>query len=126
MAEKKQVKVPQELQIIVDIQKNLAARAWADPKFCALLRKNPAAAIREMYGVELPPTVNLRVIEETATTRYVVVPQKVSLPLGDELSDGELEAVSGGLADKERSAHQAQRTFDAMGTAAYWDPRNWS
>ena len=51
--------------------------------------------MEEELGTRLPEGVQLRAVEETADTIYLVLPS--SSPLGEgELSDQDLEAIAGG------------------------------
>jgi len=65
-------------------------RAREDETFRARLLADPAAALRE-EGVELPPDIELRVLENTATRFHLVVPQEGQVR---ELSDEDLEQVN--------------------------------
>jgi hypothetical protein len=47
-------------------------------------------------GSPLPEDVEVRVVEESADTIYLVLPSTSPLGQGEELSDQELEAVAGG------------------------------
>ena len=50
--------------------------------------------ISKQFGYEVPAGINVKVVEETADTVYLVLPHTVAE--GDELSDSDLEAVAGG------------------------------
>ena len=50
--------------------------------------------MEQELGTRLPESVQVRVVEETADTIYLVLPS--ASPLGGELSERELEAVAGG------------------------------
>jgi hypothetical protein len=70
-------------------------RATLDAPFRALVLRDPAAAIRDSFGVELPAGYRLRFVEKDAgVDEMIVLPAfKAS---GEELSDDELENVAGG------------------------------
>lgn len=67
------------------------SQAWADPGFKARLLAQPASVLRE-HGVETPPGVEMRAVENTDTVVYLTLPARPS----EELSDDALEAVAGG------------------------------
>ncbi len=53
--------------------KDLVARVRADEAFKARLLADPMPALREV-GIEVPPGVEVRVVENTANVQYVVLP----------------------------------------------------
>jgi hypothetical protein len=69
----------------------VVAKAWSDSAFKAKLLKDPQAALVEA-GVEVPAGVSVKVVEETETTRYFILPP----PPEGELSEEALEKVAGG------------------------------
>jgi hypothetical protein len=71
----------------------LIARAWRDEAFRQRLLTDPAAVLREQE-LEVPPGVQLRVLEDTDQVIHLVVPRKPAL-LG-QVSDEELASVAGG------------------------------
>jgi hypothetical protein len=52
--------------------------------------------VEEELGTRLPEGVQVRAVEETADTIYLVLPSSSPLGVGEELSDQDLEAVAGG------------------------------
>jgi hypothetical protein len=68
-------------------------RATEDPAFRQRLVADPAAVLREQ-GLPLPAGLELRVLEATDQVSYLVLPRQSA---DGELSDAELEEVTGGL-----------------------------
>jgi hypothetical protein len=67
-----------------------------DESFRKNLLENPKAAIEEETGIKLPEAINLTVVEEDSATFFLVLPPKINPETEDELSEAELEMVSGG------------------------------
>lgn len=75
------------------VEAELTSKAWQDPDFMEELRADPKAVIAKEYGVELPDSVDLKVVEESANLLYIRIPPN---PADLELSDEQLELVAGG------------------------------
>ena len=81
-----------------DVEARLIAKAQGDEAFAAELKRDPNEVVRRELkamgaGSGLPDNVEVRVVEETPTTLYLVLPARP--PAGD-LSDADLELASGG------------------------------
>jgi hypothetical protein len=79
-----------------EVEGRIIQRSLQDESFRQRLLEDPKAAVEEELETRLPEGVQVRVVEETADTIYLVLP---SAPVADEtgeLSDQELEAVAGG------------------------------
>lgn len=70
-------------------------RATRDPQFRQDLQRDPARTVEREFGVRIPKSIELRVVEETPSTLYLVLPPK-SIATGEEISDQDLEQVAGG------------------------------
>jgi hypothetical protein len=81
------------------IEEKLIAKAMKDETFRKNLLENPKAAIEAETGIKLPESINLKVVEENPSTFYLVLPPKINPETEDELSEAELEMVSGGYGD---------------------------
>ena len=73
-----------------EIMDSLREKASSDPAFRALLLADPAAAVSEVLGVSVPPTVRISVHVESPADIHLVIPAL------DALSDSDLELVAGG------------------------------
>lgn len=76
-----------------EIEQRLITKAWQDDDFKQLLVNNPRAAMKS-EGIEFPESFEIRAVEETPNTVYIVLPTKPST--SEELSEADLEAVAGG------------------------------
>jgi hypothetical protein len=82
-----------------DLTTQLIARAWKDEAFKQELLRDPTAVVaRELAqlqpGATLPADIQLHVLEETPTTRYLVLPAKPVVESGEQLSDTDLAQVA--------------------------------
>jgi hypothetical protein len=79
-----------------DVETRLITRAWKDEAFAADLRRNPRAAVEaELKRLGIDKSLaggEVKVLEETPTTLYLVIPAK---PAG-ALSDAQLARMAGG------------------------------
>ena len=76
------------------VQEQVLERAVKDESFRQEVLNNPRAVLAREYNVHIPATVSIRVVEDTADTLTIALPPKQESM--QELSDAELEAVSGG------------------------------
>ena len=83
----------QQTQSRTEIEAAIIAKAQADPAFRQALLSNARTAIERELGFPLPAGVDFKVLEETPTNHYLVLPCEP----GFELSEAELESVSGGV-----------------------------
>ncbi len=67
-------------------------RVWTDDAFAALLDRDPKAAVEHIYGA-LPEDIEVRVVRDTADTKYLHIP---AAPVDPELSDADLIGAQGG------------------------------
>jgi hypothetical protein len=73
----------------------LLDRAWKDAAFRRALIEDPKETFERELEVKVPAGIRLTVLEETPTSRYLVLPVAPP-PGGGALSDEDLEAVAGG------------------------------
>ncbi len=77
------------------LEAQLIKRALQDVGFRQELVRDPKRVLERELGIRMPNNIHVQVVEESATTVYLVLPQ-VPTSTGAELSDEELEAVAGG------------------------------
>lgn len=68
------------------------AKAMGDQVFRMRLIKNPKEALKD-HGIELPANINLKVLEETAGTKYLILPQEQAGKLAEE----DLKKIASGM-----------------------------
>jgi Nitrile hydratase, alpha chain len=79
-----------------EMERRIIQRSIEDEAFRRRLVEDPKAAVEQELGTRLPEEVQVRAVEETADTIYLVLPSASPGGGGGELSDQELEAVAGG------------------------------
>jgi Nitrile hydratase, alpha chain len=80
-----------------ELERRLIEKSLRDESLCQRLLADPKAALEEELGTRLPEEVQVRAVEETADTIYLVLPSTTAgFQAGAELSDRELETVAGG------------------------------
>ena len=80
-----------------EVERRLVQRSIEDEDFRQKLIDDPKGALEQELDTQLPEDVEVRVVEESPKTIYLVLPG-TSLPLEEEgeLSDQALDAVAGG------------------------------
>jgi hypothetical protein len=79
-----------------EIERTIVQRSLEDESFRQMLLDDPKAAVEQELGTQLPEGVEVRVVEESAQTIYLVLPSATAVGEGGEISDRDLEAVAGG------------------------------
>jgi hypothetical protein len=88
-----------------EMERRLIEKSLQDKDFRQRLLDDPKGAIEQEMGTRVPEGFEVRVVEESADSIYLVLPS--ASPLvgeGGELSDQELEAVAGGFSYEDTSA----------------------
>ena len=75
------------------LRQQLIQRAQTDEAFRAEFLKDPVSVLQK-HGVEVPPGIKIKVLEDTGNTFHIVIPKRQG-----ELSDAELDGVAGGFSD---------------------------
>jgi hypothetical protein len=78
------------------MEQRIIRRSLEDDVFRQRLLENPKAAIEEEASIQLPEGIEIRSVEETPDTVYIVLPGRPADVRAGELSDRELESVAGG------------------------------
>jgi Nitrile hydratase, alpha chain len=83
-----------------EMERRLIERSLEDEDFRQRLLDDPKGAIEQELGGRLPESIEVRVVEESADTIYLVLPSASPLGKGVELSDQDLEQVAGGVGER--------------------------
>ena len=78
-----------------EMERRIVQRSIEDEAFRQRLIEDPKGAMEQELGTRLPEEVRVVALEETADTIYLVLPSASPVGEGGELSDRELESVSG-------------------------------
>lgn len=62
------------------------------------LKRNPKGVVAKQFQMDLPDGLDIKVLEETADTAYIVLPHVAAE--GAELSNADLESLAGGATVK--------------------------
>ncbi len=79
-----------------DIEEQAIAKAREDATFKQQLLSNPKATLEQELGQPLPDSLEIEVVQQTTHKLYMVLPLEQDQIQKQELSERELEAVSGG------------------------------
>jgi Nitrile hydratase, alpha chain len=80
-----------------EFERRLIQRSMEDEDFRQRLLDDPKETVEQELGRQLPERVEVRVVQESQDTIYLVLPRASALGgQGGSLSDQELDAVSGG------------------------------
>jgi hypothetical protein len=79
-----------------DVELQLIEKAWKDEAFRQALRSDPQGAVESVLGGKLPAGLQVKLVEETPDTFYLVLPAKPDRALAEQITDQQLEAVAGG------------------------------
>lgn len=76
----------------MEVEEMIIKKALQDEDFKKLLLSNPHAAISQL-DVQIPKEMEIKILQETTNTSYLVLPY-----ITEELSDDALDLVAGGSA----------------------------
>jgi hypothetical protein len=77
-------------------RRRLINRSIEDEDFRQRLLDAPKETLEQELGIQVPESMEVRVVEESADTIYLVLPSASAVDEGVEISDQELEQVAGG------------------------------
>jgi hypothetical protein len=81
-----------------EVERRVIERSLEDESFRQRLLDDPKGIIEQELGSRMPEGVEVRVVEESADTIYLVLPSASAVGEGGgSLSDRELDAVAGGF-----------------------------
>jgi len=78
----------------IGAREKIIAKAWRDSEFKRLLVEKPQETLFREFGFALPEGINIKVVEETPSDTYFVIPPQPWDRMNDDVSNKELEAVS--------------------------------
>jgi hypothetical protein len=78
------------------MERRLIERSLQDEEFRQRLLHDPKGTMEQELGGRLPESIEVRALEESADTIYLVLSSASAVGEGGELSDQDLEKVAGG------------------------------
>ncbi|MFD2673178.1 NHLP leader peptide family RiPP precursor [Marinicrinis sediminis] len=72
------------------LKHQIIQKAWEDPAFKSRLLKDPKAALKEAFDLDIPKDIQLDVLEESSNHFYLVLPVNPA-----DLSDDDGEHCNG-------------------------------
>lgn len=83
-------------EIRKQIEQKIIEKAMKDEDFRKQLIDDPKHLLEQEFRMKLPDSVDIIVVEEDAQTFYLVLPQNSAIIEDGELTEADLELVSGG------------------------------
>lgn len=80
-----------------EMQDQLSKFCAGNPEYREALISDPKELIAKQFNNEIPDSMDVKAVVETADTSYIIVPHVAA---EGELDDADLESVAGGFADK--------------------------
>ena len=78
------------------IEQYIAEKAMKDENFRASLIQDTKLTIEKEFGVTLPDSFQINILEEKPNTFYLVLPALPASPTENELTEAELQEVAAG------------------------------
>jgi len=60
---------------VQSLKEQIIQKAWEDAEFKKQLIANPKDAIKEAFAIDVPDTIDVEVVEESANKYYLVLPE---------------------------------------------------
>jgi hypothetical protein len=60
----------------VTLKEQIVRKVWEEPAFKQNLMADPKQAIKEAFGIEIPASIEVKVVEENAESFYLTLPPK--------------------------------------------------
>jgi hypothetical protein len=79
-----------------EVERTLVQRSLQDEEFRQRLLDDPKGTVEQELGTQLPEGVEVRVVQESQQSIYLVLPRASAVGEGGEISDQELGAVAAG------------------------------
>jgi hypothetical protein len=80
-----------------EFETEIIAKVWKDNAFKQELLSNPKAVYSRELQQELPDGLEIKILEETSNTLYLVIPRNpLNAEVTEDLSEEALESVAGG------------------------------
>lgn len=80
----------------VKIEQQIIEKAMKDAGFRQQLLENTRETLEKEFGIRIPDSVKINVLEESPEQFYLVLPGEIEDSAFGELSEEELKTVSGG------------------------------
>ncbi len=97
------------------IEQEIRVKSLKDAEFRQQLLANPKSAIEAAMGVNIPETLEIKVLEESANHLILTIPPEL-FDSADVLSEEELETVAGGLGIEDIGDQPIELASKAFGT----------
>jgi hypothetical protein len=96
----------------------LIEKAWKNDTFRQALVTDPRGAVERELGGQLPAGLQVKVLQESADTCYLVLPANPDRAPAGQLTDQQLEAVAGGWTGQTDCITCGGATCQSCGTCA--------
>ena len=78
------------------LEQRVIEKAMKNEEFRQQLLTSPKETLEREFGFKIPESFSINVLEEDSKTFYLLLPSKINPETADELTEADLEMVSGG------------------------------